>query len=219
MDPDTSQRIVSVLASRYGDAWAARRYDLSPFQALITTILSAQTTDASVDAVRDELFSRYPDAASLAAAGQEDVEAIIHSTGFFRMKAKNIIAAAAAIAGRFKGEVPDSMEDLLTLPGVGRKTANIVLYHAFHRNEGVAVDTHVFRLSGRIGFSEGKSAEAIESDLMRLFPREEWGRLTDILIAHGRTLCMAKNPRCPDCPVNPWCRYFRETYIPGKGVR
>lgn len=212
MDPDTAEKVLSVLSSRYSDAWAAKRYDRTPFQALITTILSAQTTDASVDKVSGELFSRYPDAASLAAARQEDVEGIIHSTGFYKMKAKNIIAAAAAIAGRFGGEVPDSMDDLLTLPGVGRKTANIVLYHAFHRNDGVAVDTHVFRLAGRIGFSDGKTADAIEADLMRLVPQDDWGRLTDILIAHGRALCTARNPRCPECPVNAWCRYYRETY-------
>jgi endonuclease-3 len=135
------------------------------------------------------------------------------------MKAKNIIATSKALVDTFSGEVPDTMEDLLTLPGVGRKTANIVLYHAFSKNVGVAVDTHVFRLSGRIGFSDEKTAEGIERDLIALFPREDWGVLTDLLIAHGRAICLAKKPRCPECPVNPWCRYYREIYLPGKGQK
>src|SRR5512137_238885 len=138
MDKDTARQVFSVLSSRYSDAWAKKRYDLTPFQALITTILSAQTTDTSVDAVRGELFSRYPDAGALSEARQEEVEKIIRSTGFYRMKAKNIIAASRALVERFGGSVPDTMEDLLTLPGVGRKTANIVLYHAFSKNAGVA---------------------------------------------------------------------------------
>jgi endonuclease-3 len=217
MEKETARKIFAVLSTRYSDAWARKRYDLTPYQALITTILSAQTTDRSVDAVRGELFSRYPAPKDLAGARQEDVEEIIKSTGFFRMKAKNIIAAASALVEKFSGEVPDTMEDLLILPGVGRKTANIVLYHAFGRNEGVAVDTHVFRLAGRIGLSDQKSAGGIEKDLMELFPRNDWGVLTDILIAHGRALCAAKNPRCAECPVNPWCRYYHETFLPGKG--
>jgi endonuclease-3 len=213
MEKDTARQIFSVLSARYSDSWARERYDLPPFQALITTILSAQTTDTSVDAVRGELFSRYPDARALAGASQEDVEAIIHSTGFYRMKAKNIIAASTVMVEKFGGEVPESMEELVTLPGVGRKTANIVLYHAFGRNEGVAVDTHVFRLAGRIGFSDEKTADGIERDLMNLFPRDDWGVLTDLLIAHGRAICLAKKPRCPECPVNPWCRYYRDIFL------
>jgi endonuclease-3 len=217
MDKETARQIFFVLSSRYSDAWAKKRYDLTPYQALITTILSAQTTDASVDAVRGDLFARYPDPDTLAKARQEDVEAIIRSTGFYRMKAKNIIAAASMLVKKFSGKVPDTMEDLLTLPGVGRKTANIVLYHAFRKNEGVAVDTHVFRLAGRIGFSDEKTAEGIEKDLIALFPRGDWGILTDLLIAHGRTICLAKKPRCPECPVNSWCRYYHETFLKETG--
>jgi endonuclease-3 len=217
MDKETARQIFFVLSSRYSDAWAKKRYDLTPYQALITTILSAQTTDASVDAVRGDLFARYPDPDALAKACQEDVEAIIRSTGFYRMKAKNIIAAASMLVKKFSGKVPDTMEDLLTLPGVGRKTANIVLYHAFRKNEGVAVDTHVFRLAGRIGFSDEKTAEGIEKDLIALFPQGDWGILTDLLIAHGRTICLAKKPRCPECPVNSWCRYYHETFLKETG--
>jgi endonuclease-3 len=210
MNKEKARRIVTILAGRYPDLWARERYAASPFEVLITTILSAQTTDKSVDAVRDDLFSRFPDPESLAMADLTEVEEIIHSTGFFHMKAKHIIAASRSLIERFSGRVPDTMEDLLTVPGVGRKTANIVLYHAFGKNIGVAVDTHVFRLAGRLGFSESKKAEGIEKDLMHLFPQEDWGVLTDVLISHGRAVCMAKKPACSLCPVSHLCRYYAE---------
>jgi endonuclease-3 len=142
-----------------------------------------------------------------------DVERIIHSTGFYHMKARHITAASKALVDDYSGEVPDTLEELLTLPGVGRKTANIVLYHAFGRNEGVAVDTHVFRLAGRIGFSDAGTAEGIERELMRIFPQERWGVLTDLLIAHGRAVCQARNPRCPGCLIRDFCRYYHETFL------
>jgi endonuclease-3 len=169
-----------------------------------------------VDAVRNDLFSRFPDPNSLAAADISEVEEIIHSTGFFHMKAKHIIAASRSLIERFSGTVPDAMEDLLTIPGVGRKTANIVLYHAFGKNMGVAVDTHVFRLAGRLGFSESKNAEGIEQDLMHLFPEKDWGILTDVLISHGRAVCTARKPACTICPVSHLCRYYQEIPKPGK---
>ncbi|MCE5299165.1 MAG: endonuclease III [Methanoregulaceae archaeon] len=210
MDKKKARRIFSILAGRYPDRWARERYAVSPFEVLITTILSAQTTDKSVDAVRDDLFSRFPDPQSLAMADITEVEDIIHATGFFHMKAKHIIEASRSLVERFSGTVPDTMEDLLTIPGVGRKTANIVLYHAFGKNMGVAVDTHVFRLAGRLGFSESKNAEGIEKDLMHLFPEEDWGVLTDILISHGRAVCTARKPACSICPVSHLCRYYIE---------
>jgi endonuclease-3 len=210
MDKKKARRIFSLLAGRYSDQWACERYFAPPFEVLITTILSAQTTDKSVDAVRGDLFSRFPDPDSLAMADIAEVEQIIHSTGFFHSKAKHIIAASRALIERFDGAVPDTMEDLLTIPGVGRKTANIVLYHGFGMNKGVAVDTHVFRLAGRLGFSDAAKAEGIEKDLMRLFPEKDWGVLTDILISHGRALCTARKPACTTCPVSPLCRYYSE---------
>jgi len=213
MDTLTASRIFETLAAHYSDAWARKRYRSAPFQVLITTILSAQTTDKSVDAVRDDLFSLFPDPESLAKADIADVERIIHSTGFYHMKARHITAASKALVDDYSGEVPDTLEKLITLPGVGRKTANIVLYHAFGRNEGVAVDTHVFRLAGRIGFSDAGAAEGIERDLMQVFPQERWGVLTDLLIAHGRAVCQARNPRCPACPVRDFCRYYHETFL------
>lgn len=214
MDRKTADTIISILSERYTDAWANDRYFGPPFEVLITTILSAQTTDRAVDSVRGALFSRFPTPSALAAANPEEVEEIIRTTGFYHAKTRNIIGAAQALGERFGGRVPDRMEDLLTLPGVGRKTANIVLYHAFSRNEGVAVDTHVFRLAGRIGFSDGKDADAIEKDLAALFPREKWGMLTDLLISHGRAICTARNPACPVCPIRIYCRFYSNYYQP-----
>jgi len=214
MDRKNARRILAILAGRYPDRWARERYAASPFEVLITTILSAQTTDKSVDAIRNDLFSRFPGPQYLATADVAEVEGIIHSTGFFHMKARHIIAASQTLVGKFSGSVPDTMEDLLTIPGVGRKTANIVLYHAFGKNEGVAVDTHVFRLAGRLGFSDSRNADGIERDLMRLFPEKDWGALTDILISHGRAVCTARKPACPVCPVSHLCRYYLEA---GKG--
>ena len=210
MDKKKARRILTILAGRYPDRWARERYFASPFEVLITTILSAQTTDKSVDAIRGDLFSRFPDPESLAVADIAEVEEIIRSTGFFHMKAKHIIAASRSLIERFGGRVPDTMEDLLTIPGVGRKTANIVLYHAFGKNSGVAVDTHVFRLAGRLGFSDSGNAEGIEKDLMDLFPEKDWGVLTDVLISHGRAICTARKPACGICPVSHLCRYYSE---------
>jgi endonuclease-3 len=216
MDKKKARRIFTILIERYPDRWALERYAASPFEVLITTILSAQTTDKSVDAVRDDLFSRFPDPNSLAMADIAELEEIIHSTGFYHMKAKHIIAASRSLIEQFSGRVPDIMEDLLKIPGVGRKTANIVLYHAFGKNMGVAVDTHVLRLAGRIGFSDSGNAEGIEKDLMHLFPEEDWGILTDILISHGREVCTARRPACSTCPVSHLCRYYEEVIRQGK---
>jgi endonuclease-3 len=139
-----------------------------------------------------------------------DVETIIHSLGYYHAKARNIIAASQALLTTFKGDVPGTMDELLTIPGVGRKTANIVLYHALGKNEGIAVDTHVRRLAQRIGFSKTDNVGIIERDLMALFPREDWGDLTDFLIAHGRATCDAKKPLCPGCVIKADCRYYKE---------
>jgi endonuclease-3 len=178
---------------------------------LILTILSAQTTDKAVLKVKKPLFAKYPTPAKLAKARVEEVEPIIHSLGYYHAKAKNIIAASQALLDRFSGSVPETMEELLTIPGVGRKTANIVLYHALGKNEGIAVDTHVRRLAQRIGFSDTDNVEVIERDLMALFPRNDWGDVTDVLIAHGRATCDAKKPLCTGCVISAECRYYRET--------
>jgi len=211
MQKKDAARIYTLLLKRYPDARdsPAKLARGSPFEVVILTILSAQTTDRAVLLVKDPLFKKYPTPEALAAARIEDVEKIIHSLGFFHAKARNIIAAARMIESDFHGVVPDTMEGLLTIPGVGRKTANIVLYHAHGKNEGIAVDTHVRRLAQRIGFSDTDNVGIIERDLMTLFPENDWGDLTDVLIAHGRTICTAKKPDCAICPINTYCRYYR----------
>jgi endonuclease-3 len=177
----------------------------SPLELLIATILSAQCTDERVNMVTPALFARYTNAQSYASADPQELETMIRSCGFFRNKTRSIQAAARALVERFGGEVPASMEELVTLPGVARKTANVVLAHAFNRNEGIAVDTHVHRLSTRLGLSDQKEPERIEADLMALLPRELWGRASDVLIWHGRRVCSARSPRCDQCVLADLC--------------
>ncbi|HSA56192.1 MAG TPA: endonuclease III [Gemmatimonadaceae bacterium] len=183
----------------------------SAYELLVATILSAQTTDKRVNMVTPRLFKTYPTAATLAAARQEDVEEIIKSTGFFRNKAKSIIGMAGAVVDRHAGRVPGTMAELVTLPGVGRKTANVVLGNAFGIDEGIVVDTHVVRLSQRLGLTKHNDPVRIEQDLMRLFPRESWTLLAHLLIWHGRRICEAKKPRCEICPVASICPSARVT--------
>jgi endonuclease-3 len=209
MDPLIALCIYRALAGRYPDALETDRTTRNPFQVLISTILSAQTTDRTVDAVASTLFSRFPTPDSRAGADIGEIEALIHSTGFFHTKARHIIGTARALARDFGGEVPRTMEELLALPGVGRKTANIVLAHAFHTQEGIAVDTHVKRIARRIGLSDETDPDRIERDLTALYPRYLWGSINAVFITHGRTLCTARKPRCPECPVRRDCRYFR----------
>ncbi|WAC04073.1 MAG: endonuclease III [Methanoregula sp.] len=211
MQKTTAKKIYSLLVQRYPDASGspAMHSRGSPFEVLILTILSAQTTDRAVLLVKKPLFIKYPTPAALAQAKIDDVERIIHSLGFFHVKAQYIIAASRTLLSDFHGIVPKTMDELLKIPGVGRKTANIVLYHALGKNDGIAVDTHVRRLAQRIGFSDNSEQDKIEQDLMEVFPREQWGDLTDLLIAHGRACCNAKKPRCNVCPVKRYCLYAR----------
>jgi endonuclease-3 len=203
-DPERAARLYDVLAATYPDAHCALDHR-NAFELLAATILSAQCTDKRVNMVTPVLFERYPNPASLAAAKQEDVEEIIRSTGFFRNKATNLIAMAGALVDRHDGEVPAEMDALVALPGVGRKTANVVLGNAFGRNEGIVVDTHVSRLSQRLGLTAETDPVKIESSLVPLFPRERWTMLSHLLIEHGRRLCDAKKPRCGDCPLLELC--------------
>jgi endonuclease-3 len=176
---------------------------------LILTILSAQTTDLTVDKVRKPLFIRFPTPEALANAPVDEVETIIRITGFYHTKARHIVGTAQKIVRDFGGEVPRTMDELLTLPGVGRKTANIVLFHALGKNHGIAVDTHVKRLAQRIGLSANPDQDKIEQDLMNLYPAETWGDLTDLLITHGRRVCTARKPKCHECFLARHCRYYR----------
>lgn len=177
----------------------------SPLELLVATILSAQCTDKRVNLVTKDLFRRCRTVEDYAAISQEELEEIVHSTGFFRNKAKNIRAMAAALLERHAGQVPRSLAELAALPGVGRKTANVVLGNAFGQNEGVVVDTHVARLSQRLGLTKATDPVAIERDLIKLFPRDQWTLLSHWLIFHGRRRCHARNPQCPDCELQSLC--------------
>jgi endonuclease-3 len=171
----------------------------------VATILSAQCTDVRVNLVTPAVFARYPTAKALGAARQEDVEALIRSTGFFRNKAKNLIAMATALVEHHGGEVPAEMDALRVLPGVGRKTANVVLGNAFGMNEGVTVDTHVSRLSALLGLTRHTDPVKIEADLMALVPRRDWTLVSHLLIWHGRSVCIARRPKCAECVLNDLC--------------
>ena len=175
------------------------------FELLCATILSAQCTDARVNLVTPVLFRRFPDPESLAVARPEEVEDIIRSTGFFRNKTKSLIGMANAVVQRHGGRIPDSMEALRVLPGVGRKTANVILGNAFGINEGVTVDTHVARISGLLRLTRNTEPERIERDLMELFPRRDWALLSHLLIFHGRRTCIARRPKCGECVIADLC--------------
>ncbi len=209
------KKIVRLLQQTYPKAKCELQYQ-SPLQLLVAVILSAQCTDKRVNIVAPGLFHKYPDAAHFARVSQKELEKEIHSTGFYRNKARNIRLCCQAILNRFKGRVPESMEELLTLDGVGRKTANVILNVAFEKNEGVCVDTHVLRLSGRLGLSRMATPEKVERDLMRLFPRRQWGDLTHWLIWHGRRRCYARKPDCPNCELKRLCPSFKKFVFPSK---
>ena len=199
-------RILDALENAHPEAKCALHYR-NAFQLLVATILSAQCTDERVNQVTPQLFKRYPNAAALAFARPQDVEAIIRPTGFFRAKTKNIIGCAQALQTQHGGELPRSLDALVKLPGIGRKTASVVLGHAFDIAEGIAVDTHVLRVSGRLGLASGKDAGDVERRLMTLIPNERWTRTTDLLIFHGRKVCGARKPACSACTIFALCRW------------
>jgi endonuclease-3 len=200
----SASEILSRLKELYPDARCALEHR-NAYELLCATILSAQCTDARVNMVTPELFSRYPTVFELAQANPAEVEGIIKSTGFFRNKTRSLIGMAQAVVAEHHGEIPRTMEELRRLPGVGRKTANVVLGNAYHINEGVTVDTHVTRLSGLLGLSKEGDAVKIEQDLMRLFPQTDWALLSHLLIFHGRQICIARRPKCGDCVLARLC--------------
>jgi endonuclease-3 len=201
---ERAAEIYDLLEAEYPDAHCELTF-ADPFQLAVATILSAQTTDVRVNMVTPGLFRRYPDAVALAAARQEDVEEIVRTTGFFRNKARNIIGFARGLMADHGGVVPRTIAELAALPGVGRKTANVVLGNAFGINEGVVVDTHIRRLSTLMGFTKEKTPEKIEQDLMKIFPPDRWTMLAHLLIWHGRRVCDARKPRCEACVVSHLC--------------
>jgi endonuclease-3 len=198
------EEIIRRLWDEYPDATTSLRHE-SPYELLVATILSAQCTDERVNMVTPELFERYPTPEELAGAKREDVEEIIRSTGFFRQKTKSLLGMAEAVVEEHDGEVPGTMKELVKLPGVGRKTANVVLGNAFGRDEGVVVDTHVKRLSGRLGLTKETSPTKIEPDLMELVPEDSWTDLPHLFIFHGRAVCKAPTPVCDDCVLADLC--------------
>jgi len=201
---DRTKRIIQGLNAAYPDAHCELDHS-NPLELLIATILSAQCTDKRVNVVTPQLFKKYPTALAYAAAPEVELQEAIKSTGFFRNKTKSIKAACQALVERHDGEVPRTMDQLRELGGVGRKTANVVLGNAFDINCGVVVDTHVARLSGRLGLTNQKTPEKIEEDLMQLVPQEQWTLFSHLLIWHGRRRCFARNPDCPGCEIRKLC--------------
>ncbi|MCL2740102.1 MAG: endonuclease III [Oscillospiraceae bacterium] len=207
MRKNTSE-IIRILSEMYPEAECSLDFE-SPFQLLIAVILSAQTTDKRVNMVTPALFGKYPTAAELAAADGTDVEKILHSLGFFRSKAANIIACAKAIRERFGGEVPDNMADLTSLAGVGRKTANIILGDVFGLPSYVC-DTHVIRISGRLGWTNSKNPDIVERDLRAIIPLEHSTKMCHRIVHFGRDVCDARRPRCEICELQSYCEYYFE---------
>jgi endonuclease-3 len=197
-------KILRILHKEYPRSQTALHFK-TPLQILVATILSAQCTDERVNKITPALFEKYPTATDFADADPDELQEDIRSTGFFRSKSKSIIGASRTIIENFGGKVPDSMEELLTLPGVARKTANIVLSSGYKKTEGIAVDTHVKRLAGRLGLSQKKNPDKIEQDLMALVPKENWLDFNYMLVNHGRKVCQARNPNCPQCGLKSIC--------------
>ncbi len=177
----------------------------NPYELLVATILSAQCTDRQVNKVTPALFEKYPTVQDLARANLPDVERIIHSTGFYRSKAKNIVNMAKEVVSRFGGKIPETMEELVTLPGVGRKTAGVLLGDWFDKAEGIVVDTHVFRVSRRLGLAGADTPQKVEKELMELLPRDKWIQFSHRLIKLGRTVCSARKPKCHECALHDVC--------------
>ncbi len=199
-------RILEVLQNTWGHATCELDHD-NPYQLLVATILSAQSTDKRVNLVTPALFARYPDATALAGADTDELETLIRSTGFYRSKARHLLGMARRVVNAYGGQIPPHMDDLVTLPGVARKTANVVLGTAFGIDAGVVVDTHVKRVSARLGMTGETDPEKIERDLMAEVPQASWTDVGHQLIWHGRRICHARNPDCEHCPLAPLCSY------------
>jgi len=209
--PERVREILKRLDERYPKATCALHHN-SAWELLVATILSAQCTDARVNMVTPVLFKKYPTTADFAALKPEQLEPDIRSTGFFRNKSKSLVGAAKAVVDEFGGEVPDDMENLLTVPGVARKTANVVLGTWFHKATGVVVDTHVRRISRRMELTKNDDPEKIEQDLMRVIPREKWIDFAHQIIHHGRQICVARLPKCAECPLENLCHAADKTW-------
>ena len=209
--PERVAAILKALDEAYPHAVTALHHH-TPWELLVATILSAQCTDARVNMVTPELFRRFPTLAAMARASLPEIEEIIRSTGFFRNKAKSIRGAAQTIIADFGSQVPQTMAELLTIPGVARKTANVVLGASFHKAEGIVVDTHVFRIAHRLELAKGNTPGKVEQELMRELPRDHWIRFSNEVIQHGRKVCLARKPKCIECTLEPLCRSKDKTW-------
>lgn len=215
--PGYAAKVVKILRKTYPDAKCAL-YFSNPLEILVATILSAQCTDVRVNMVTPGLFKKYRSCKDFAEAKPEELQKDIKSTGFYRNKAKSIQGACRMMLEKFEGKVPRTMTEILELPGVARKTANVVLHNAYGIVEGIVVDTHVRRLSRRLGFTQLNVPEKIEQELLKIIPRKDWGDLSYLLIDHGRALCKAQKPDCENCPVNKICPSAFDFDVKGKWV-
>ena len=207
MDKEKAIEIIEILKKAYPDAKCSLDFS-TPFEMLVAVILSAQCTDERVNKTTPAIFAKYSTPEDFDEMPLEVLEELIHPCGFYKNKAKNIKLTAKKIVEEYNSQVPDTMEDLLTLPGVGRKTANVVMLEAFNKPQGIAVDTHAKRLSNRIGFSSEETPEKIEQDLLKLFPYEYLKDVNHILIYQCRAICTARSPKCEQCPINKLCKYY-----------
>ncbi|MGB6975089.1 MAG: endonuclease III [Terracidiphilus sp.] len=209
--PKRVAEILHALDEAYPEAECALTHR-SPWELLVATILSAQCTDVRVNMVTPELFRRFPTPAAMARAKQQEIEALIRATGFFRNKAKSIVGAAKKVTEEFGGKVPETLAELITVPGAARKTANVVLGVSFGKAEGVVVDTHVFRIARRLGLAKGDTPQKVEQELMKVLPRERWIGFSHQIIHHGRKVCLARKSRCGECGLEPLCTSKDKTW-------
>ena len=209
LSKDKIQKVLKILEKEYGGTGTALNFK-TPFQLLVATMMAAQSTDKQVNKITEQLFKEYPDAQAFARLAPEELEEKIKKVGLFRSKARNIVATARKILSDYGGEVPRTRQELMKLPGVGRKTANVVISVAFDQ-DAIAVDTHVFRVANRIGLANAKTPRETEEQLMANIPREKWSAAHHWLIWHGRKVCKAQNPRCDVCPLTPYCEYYHNT--------
>ncbi len=205
------EKIVKALEKEYPDAKCSLEYD-TPLHLLIAVMLSAQSTDAMINKITPKLFSELSSAKNFADCDIKKLESLVKSSGFYHNKAKNIKAACKVICEKYDGNVPQTMEELISLPGVGRKTANVVLLNAFNICEGIAVDTHAKRISKRLGLTDNEEPEKIEQDLLKKIPKNYWNLMNHLFVYHGRAVCTSRNPKCDNCCVKTWCREFTNTH-------
>ena len=205
MNKEKAIEIINILKKYYPDAKCSLDFS-TPFQMLVAVVLSAQCTDERVNKTTPSIFSKYPTVYDFNKMDISSLEELIHPCGFYKNKAKNLKSAANVIVEKYNGEVPNKMDDLLTIPGVGRKSANVIMLEAFHNPQGIAVDTHARRISNKVGFSKESDPLKIEQDLLNLFPKKYYYDVNHLLVWHGRNICTARNPKCEICPINNLCQ-------------